>query len=611
MFNYVTVFEIGILTLTAICGFLVIYSHALFPLILRHVRKSSKTRPSGSLKTIKHYPSITIVVPAFNEEKFIADKIINLSTLDYPTSKLKIIIYCDGCTDYTALAAEAAMYSECCQDLNIEVIEQQQNIGKIAALNKIIPSLTTDIVALSDVSALLSIDALLIAAQHFEHKNTGFVAATYDFLEYSSAGEEAYWRYQRHIKNGEAAIGSPVGCHGAFYLFRQQLFSPMAEDTINDDFIIPMEILAQGYKGVYDLEIMALELENNNDSQNFNRRIRIARGNVQQVSRLLHLLHPKYKGVALSFFSSKILRAFMPILLIMCLVGTFILSFSQNIIISGVFSVGFIAQILIYSVALFKPLLPQQKTIETLYYLVSGHLAGLIGLYHYITGRSNGKWARVVTDETHVAYSPMAVRIGKRTFDICAAFCGIVVLAPLFPVIALLIKLDSSGPIIFKQKRVGLSTPNVTNIFQMYKFRTMVADAEKNTGAVWAQKNDPRITRMGRFMRKTRLDELPQLWNVLIGDMSVIGPRPERPELYGKLNREIPFFVERNYGVRPGITGPAQVHNGYDETIDDVRNKAGYDHSYALSLGDFKNWIIGDIQIIFQTVGVVVGRRGQ
>ena len=112
-------------------------------------------------------------------------------------------------------------------------------------------------------------------------------------------------------------------------------------------------------------------------------------------------------------------------------------------------------------------------------------------------------------------------------------------------------------------------------------------------------------------MRKTRLDELPQLWNVLTGDMSLIGPRPERPELYGKLNKAVPLFAERNYGVKPGITGPAQIHNGYDETIDDVRNKVAYDHSYALSLSNFTNWIMNDVLIVYQTIGVVLGRKGQ
>ncbi len=611
MLEQITNFEITVLSITVISGFLIIYSHAIFPLILKILCKKANKKTEAASLGIKEYPSITIVVPAYNEEEYIADKIINLAALDYPSEKLNVVVYCDGCTDYTAIAAEGAIYSDLCQSLNVELIEVERNFGKIVALNKIIPGLKTDIVALSDVSALLSIDALLIAAKHFEDQKTGFVGGTYDFAEYGSVGEEAYWRYQRGVKQGEGILGGPIGCHGAFYLFRRELFISLAEDTVNDDFILPMKILGQGYKGIYESNIMALELEQAESTQDFNRRIRIATGNVQQIFYLLHLLNPKHGGVALSFFSGKALRAFMPVLLALCLSGSFVLSQSQNNLISGIFAAGLAAQTLIYAIALFKPTLPRHKIIDAIHYIVSGHVAGLIGLYRYTTGKHKGKWERAAIENTGTPYSPISVRFGKRTFDIFAALSGLIVLAPLFPLLAILIKLDSSGPVIFKQKRVGLSTPNFSSFFQMYKFRTMVVDAEKMTGAIWAQKNDPRITRIGRFLRKTRLDELPQLWNVLIGDMSLIGPRPERPELYGKLNREVPFFAERNYGVRPGITGPAQIHNGYDESIDDVRNKAGYDHSYALSLSHFKNWIMGDALIIYQTIGVVVNRRGQ
>jgi lipopolysaccharide/colanic/teichoic acid biosynthesis glycosyltransferase len=148
-------------------------------------------------------------------------------------------------------------------------------------------------------------------------------------------------------------------------------------------------------------------------------------------------------------------------------------------------------------------------------------------------------------------------------------------------------------------------------LFQMIKFRTMVADAEAKTGPVWAGKDDPRITRVGRFLRKTRLDELPQLWNVLKGEMSLIGPRPERPGICHRLEREIPFFAERTYGLAPGITGLAQVNQGYDETLDDVRSKVGYDHGYALALSNPVRWIITDLSIAFRTLSVMAGGRGR
>ncbi|MEE8351789.1 MAG: sugar transferase, partial [Rhodospirillales bacterium] len=126
-------------------------------------------------------------------------------------------------------------------------------------------------------------------------------------------------------------------------------------------------------------------------------------------------------------------------------------------------------------------------------------------------------------------YTPHPVAVLKRAFDVFAAVFGLLIMAPVLPLIYLVIRLESAGPVLFRQQRIGRCLADRTELFWMYKFRTMAVDAEKKSGAVWAQKNDPRITRVGRFLRKTRLDEIPQLWNVLIGDMSLIGPRPERP----------------------------------------------------------------------------------
>ncbi|EJI1279910.1 sugar transferase [Vibrio vulnificus] len=199
----------------------------------------------------------------------------------------------------------------------------------------------------------------------------------------------------------------------------------------------------------------------------------------------------------------------------------------------------------------------------------------------------------------------------KRLFDLLFASLALLVTLPLFPLIALAIKATSKGNIIYKQLRVGRSTPEKMELFEIMKFRTMYCDAESRSGAVWATENDPRITPVGRFLRKTRLDELPQLFNVLKGEMSLIGPRPERPDFYQRLEQEIPYFVERTYGVLPGITGLAQINQGYDTSIEDVRRKVGFDHSYALSLNSFSNWLQTDIAIIVKTIIVMVDGRGR
>lgn len=203
------------------------------------------------------------------------------------------------------------------------------------------------------------------------------------------------------------------------------------------------------------------------------------------------------------------------------------------------------------------------------------------------------------------------VRVCKRSVDILGAVTIGALAAPLLPAIALAIKIDSPGPVLFRQQRVGRSLPDRTELFDMIKFRSMTVDAETSTGAVWAQKADPRVTGVGRFLRKTRLDELPQLLNVLRGEMSLIGPRPERPSFCGRLEREIPFYLERTWGVRPGITGLAQVNQGYDQTLDDVRSKILYDFRYALAMRNPVAWLSMEASVVIRTVAVMAFGRGR
>ena len=154
---------------------------------------------------------------------------------------------------------------------------------------------------------------------------------------------------------------------------------------------------------------------------------------------------------------------------------------------------------------------------------------------------------------------PMKKMVWKRFWDIIFGLIGLIISIPFIFVFGIIIKLTSKGPIFFKQERVGYKGKT----FDVIKLRSMRNDAEAKTGAVWAQKNDPRVTAVGRFMRKTRIDELPQFWNVLKGDMSMIGPHPERPELTEKFYKQWPEFPQR-LRIIPGLTGYAQIHGGYD-----------------------------------------------
>jgi sugar transferase (PEP-CTERM system associated) len=190
-------------------------------------------------------------------------------------------------------------------------------------------------------------------------------------------------------------------------------------------------------------------------------------------------------------------------------------------------------------------------------------------------------------------------QIARRFVSTLTAAAGLLLFLPFFPFVVLMVRLSSPGPIFFKQTRVGMGGNN----FTVYKFRTMRTDAEAS-GAKWAMKDDPRATKVGSFMRKVRLDEVPQLWNVLRGDMGFVGPRPERPEFVPELAEKIPYF-ELRHMIRPGLTGWAQVRYGYGSTIAQAREKLEYDLYYI------KHMTLGlDLLIMFETVKTIIRRRG-
>ena len=190
-------------------------------------------------------------------------------------------------------------------------------------------------------------------------------------------------------------------------------------------------------------------------------------------------------------------------------------------------------------------------------------------------------------------------QVFRRLVSMTVSFIGLAIALPLVPFIILAVRLSSPGPIFFRQTRVGMRGRH----FSVFKFRTMRQDAEAQ-GAVWATKDDPRVTRLGRFMRKTRIDEIPQLWNVLRGEMGFVGPRPERPEFVQWLASEIPFYELRHL-IRPGITGWAQVRYQYGASLEETKQKLEYDLYYVkhLSLGL-------DLLIMFETIKTILLRRG-
>jgi lipopolysaccharide/colanic/teichoic acid biosynthesis glycosyltransferase len=275
------------------------------------------------------------------------------------------------------------------------------------------------------------------------------------------------------------------------------------------------------------------------------------------------------------------------------------------------------------SIALPPVALPSQQPSVRFKFLL-GELSGIL----FITLSTVFIFAVPASLAKRGALKAVMNRLIKRTIDVLGSLIGLVLTAPLMVAVALAVKLDSPGPIFYAQTRVGVNRRKRDRRYCQYvgisdrrdrdrrrddyrgrpfdiiKFRTMVHDAEKLTGPVWATKHDPRITRVGRILRKARLDEIPQFWSVFKGDMSLVGPRPERPTFVRHLCQEVEGY-ERRLEVKPGLTGLAQVENGYDSSVASVAEKVRFDLTYI------RGWSVwADVRILARTVVVVLTGRG-
>ncbi|MBX9748914.1 MAG: glycosyltransferase family 2 protein [Roseococcus sp.] len=375
---------LALITLGAIA--LILHHHLAWPLILRRAARHEGPSPTPIARHL--LPYITLVMPAHNEALFIARKIANLAALDYPREQLHIIVAADGCTDDTVARAQAALREA---GLSAEVREFRRNRGKVAVLNEVVGSLRGGIVALTDVSALLPADALQRIAAHFADPELGAVGGTYLLEKAGSAGEAKYWRWQVAAKRGEAALGAPLGLHGAFWAFRREAFEPLAADTINDDFILPMGMVLRGWRVAYDASILVREAERSSPAQDLRRRRRIAAGNMQQLLRLLPLLHPRHAGVALAFLSGKALRVMMPLLIVIAALGTALLAPGSTF-----FTLLAITEIAGFAAALAGLALGARapRLLAFAAYALAGHAASGFGAARYMLSRPSQPWRR-------------------------------------------------------------------------------------------------------------------------------------------------------------------------------------------------------------------------
>jgi cellulose synthase/poly-beta-1,6-N-acetylglucosamine synthase-like glycosyltransferase len=368
---------------------LVAYHHIAYPYLLRLLarlnpgRDRTRTAPAS-------WPSVTLIVPAHNERAYIAEKLENLAALDYEPGRLTILVVFDGCTDGTQAIARNTL-EILHSPAQITLFDYPQNRGKVAVLNDRVAHATTDIVALSDVSALLPPDALRRAAAHFSEPDVGVVCPTYRLSRAGKEGERAYWNHQTRVKAAEARLAAAMGAHGAFYLFRRGLWSPLPPDTINDDFILPMRIVLRGYRAIYDPTIVVTELEVSREPQEFSRRVRIGAGNLQQAWRLRRLADPRRPGLAFVFLSGKGLRALIPFLGVATIFFSLVAAWHGSAFFRGVVAVELLtAALAMVATVAADHLLP--SPLRHLKYLAISSLGTTIGAFLYLARHRTSVW---------------------------------------------------------------------------------------------------------------------------------------------------------------------------------------------------------------------------
>jgi lipopolysaccharide/colanic/teichoic acid biosynthesis glycosyltransferase len=552
--------------------------------------------------------SIGVFIAAYNEESHIEEKLNNLLCQIYPYRKIGIHIINDCSEDKTGWIIKKNIKKFDKKFIDFTIENSTENKGKVNCLNRLIKKYKQnyDVIVFTDVSALISIDCFKQVNKYMSDPKIVAISGKYNPKPNEHDNLNKYWDYQNKIRELEGKIGSVNGFAGAMYAMKSSFVKELNPTIINDDFVQVLNSLSKDRYAYFSNNISIVENEEDTMNQDLKRRMRISAGNWQQLSIIFSMLKKLNKKQAFSFLSNKFLRGLMPI----------IISLSYIILILKSFNGDQIAQVLIFmaaichSIGLIKKVFKINKKIiliDQVNYIIFSYFSGIVGII--LLSKYKKKWSKL--KETNINNDYIKILIYKRIMDIVGAIVGIIISIPIITIAAIMIKLDSKGSIFYKQLRVGIVTEKQSNLIYIYKLRTMYQDIEKKSGIKWATKNDERITKVGSFLRKSRIDELPQFWNVLIGEMSLIGPRPERPTFYNKLEEKIPYFKTRTFNLKPGISGLAQVENGYDNSVNDVKNKIAWDYSYMLSMSNFSSWIKIEFKILIKTIKIIILKKGQ
>ncbi|MBI4355956.1 MAG: glycosyltransferase family 2 protein [Candidatus Omnitrophica bacterium] len=374
-------------TLIILCGVslsVLLYIYAGYPIVVWVLARlfGREPRRRGIL------PMVSLLIPAYNEEAHIEAKLRNSLRLDYPRDRLEIVVASDGSTDRTNDLVRRF------RGQRVRLVAMRRHAGKSALVNLTLPRLRGEVVAFSDVSSELERDALRRLVRSFADRRVGCVSGLYRLGhtgDLRSQGEGLYWRYETFIKRQESRLHSILGAHGAFYAIRRPLFQPLDDAAINDDYLIPMRIVAQGYRAVYEPRAVAWEREQTSVRGEFARRRRIAVGNCQQIVTLRHLLHPRHGWPAFLFFSHKVLRTAAPLFMLALAVSSLQVPTPWAAVLVGL-------QALFYGSAVVGYLCQRRgrmvKWLSPPLYFCLGNLAMLAGLLKYSFDRRRLVWER-------------------------------------------------------------------------------------------------------------------------------------------------------------------------------------------------------------------------